>query len=408
MEECGKILMIYFKPGNCYLISLIPDDPAIQELMRMWGCEVHRRWPIGVIWFATYLVHLGTSYGTKKTYRSAINAFNAIYACLSIPSPLSGKRVYPRRQIDVFMALATMASYKAASTCRGAKSAAEDAWLLNGNKGPVIDQRLWKRMYKGIEVYKGKTLADKSAILPSQVRKKIDYMVKRGEHFSIDGASIILAELCGVLLGLRRSEHFASAMRKPNRTTLLCFRNLAGAGWDLGDMTRGHDIKTWADSLSLDEIIKVRLCYTKHQRHRVAHEVIAGPGHKLMSFVLWLKVVVKLRAKLSEPLTVDSPLLVRSNKGSLVPMTGDYMSKMDSVYARTLGWCGATIHSRRRGFATAAVRSGIHMATITIAMRHSQGVTMQYITLSTAEKATITTRLAIDAYRDNEVSVATI
>ena len=89
-------------------------------------------------------------------------------------------------------------------------------------------------------------------------------------------------------------------------------------------------------------------------------------------------------------------------------MTGDYMSKMDSVYARTLGWCGATIHSRRRGFATAAVRSGIHMATITIAMRHSQGVTMQYITLSTAEKATITTRLAIDAYRDNEVSVATI
>ena len=84
-------------------------------------------------------------------------------------------------------------------------------------------------------------------------------------------------------------------------------------------------------------------------------------------------------------------------------MTGDYMSKMDSVYARTLGWCGATIHSRRRGFATAAVRSGIHMATITIAMRHSQGVTRQ-----TAEKATITTRLAIDAYRDNEVSVATI
>ena len=89
-------------------------------------------------------------------------------------------------------------------------------------------------------------------------------------------------------------------------------------------------------------------------------------------------------------------------------MTGDYMSKMDSVYARTLGWCGATIHSRRRGFATAAVRSGIHMATITIAMRHSQGVTMQYITLSTAEKATITTRLAIEAYRDEKDKISTV
>ena len=37
------------------------------------------------------------------------------------------------------MALATMASYKAASTVRVAKAAAEDAWLLGGNRGPVID-----------------------------------------------------------------------------------------------------------------------------------------------------------------------------------------------------------------------------------------------------------------------------
>ena len=37
------------------------------------------------------------------------------------------------------MALATMASYKAASTVRVAKCAAEDAWLLGGNKGPIID-----------------------------------------------------------------------------------------------------------------------------------------------------------------------------------------------------------------------------------------------------------------------------
>ena len=59
------------------------------------------------------------------------------------------------------MGLATMASYKAATTCRVAKSAAEDAWLLGGNKGPVIDQVLWKRMFRGIEVYKGRRFKEK-------------------------------------------------------------------------------------------------------------------------------------------------------------------------------------------------------------------------------------------------------
>ena len=79
-------------------------------------------------------------------------------------------------------------------------------------------------------------------------------------------------------------------------------------------------------------------------------------------------------------------------------MTGAFMAKMDSFYAPRLGWFKATIHSRRRGFATAMVRCGVHMASITIAMRHSQGVTMQYVALSLAEKAAITTRLAIAAY----------
>ena len=41
------------------------------------------------------------------------------------------------------------------------------------------------------------------------------------------------------------------------------------------------------------------------------------------------------------------------------------------------------------------------MASITIAMRHSQGVTMQYVALSLAEKAAITTRLAIASYEDD-------
>ena len=253
-------------------------------------------------------------------------------------------------------------------------------------------------MYKGIKVYKGTVLADKTAILPRQVRKKIEFLMARKEHLTIDGASIILADLCGVLLGLRRSEHLASAERNPNKTTLLCFRNLTGLDWDLGDVTRQHNLPTWAEKLRADEIIRVRLCYTKHQRHRVAHEVVVGPGYRQMAIVVWLKILVLLRVRGGEKLTVNSPILVRMNRKKIVPMTGDFMRRMDKIYAPLLGWQKATIHSRRRGFATAAVRSGIHMANITIAMRHSQGVTMQYVSLSLEEKATITTRLAIAAY----------
>ena len=82
-------------------------------------------------------------------------------------------------------------------------------------------------------------------------------------------------------------------------------------------------------------------------------------------------------------------------------MTGDFMSLMDKQYAPVLKWGKATIHSRRRGFATAAVRCGLHMAKISIAMRHSQGITMQYVALPLADKAAITTRLAIHAYSEN-------
>ena len=83
-------------------------------------------------------------------------------------------------------------------------------------------------MYKGILVYKGTSLAEKTAILPTQVRKKIEFIIKESKHLSIDSVSIFLADICGVLLGLRRSEFLASAEKTPNRTTLLCFRNLAG------------------------------------------------------------------------------------------------------------------------------------------------------------------------------------
>ena len=84
-------------------------------------------------------------------------------------------------------------------------------------------------MYKGIKVYKGRTYAEKSAVLPSQVRKKVEHMMHNKEHLTDTGASIILAELCGVLLGMERSEFQATAERRPNLTTLLCFRNLAAA-----------------------------------------------------------------------------------------------------------------------------------------------------------------------------------
>ena len=50
-----------------------------------------------------------------------------------------------------------------------------------------------------------------------------------------------------------------------------------------------------------------------------------------------------------------------------VPMTGDFMRRMDKIYAPKLGWQNATLHSRRRGFATAAVRT-------TVERRHAHAV----------------------------------
>ena len=133
--------------------------------------------------------------------------------------------------------------------------------------------------------------------------------------------------------------------------------------------------------------------------------MIAGPGFKLMSIARWTKVVILLRLRCRELLTVNSPLLVRESNGKIVPMTGAFMTRMDKDYGPKLGWGKATIHSRRRGFATAAVRSGLHMAIITIAMRHSQRVTLQYVALTMAEKAVITTRLAVDAYKIEQPEV---
>ena len=127
-----------------------------------------------------------------------------------------------------------------------------------------------------------------------------------------------------------------------------------------------------------------------------------------MSFIFWIKIVVSLRLKLGENLSVKSPLLVRKVRGKIVPLTGNYVSRMDRIYAPILGWSKATIHSRRRGFATAAVRCGLQMAKITIAMRHSQGVTMQYIALYIAERAAFATRLAIVSYEEDTKGKTTL
>ena len=95
-------------------------------------------------------------------------------------------------------------------------------------------------------------MVEKSAILPAQVRKKIEYIMRENRALSIDSASIILADICGVLLGLRRSEFLATAEKKPNLTTLLCFQNLAGIKWDLGDGTKTLNIASWSNRLASD------------------------------------------------------------------------------------------------------------------------------------------------------------
>ena len=74
---------------------------------------------------------------------------------------------------------------------RGSKSASE--YLLEGNIGQVVDAVIWKKLYKGIDVYMATKPADKMAFLPNQVRKKLVLMMFKGGHLTIYGASIILA-----------------------------------------------------------------------------------------------------------------------------------------------------------------------------------------------------------------------
>ena len=65
--------------------------------------------------FASYLVFLGISYAKKKTYIFSINAFNMIFVLFTIPTPFRRGKAYPGAKVDIFMALATMASYKVPS-----------------------------------------------------------------------------------------------------------------------------------------------------------------------------------------------------------------------------------------------------------------------------------------------------
>ena len=174
-------------------------------------------------------------------------------------------------------------------------------------------------------------------------------------------------------------------------TYLLCVHNLAGATWDLGDMNELYNIADWVDQLSPDEIIKVRFSHIQHQRLRVAHKVIAGPVYRYTSIVRWFKVIVKLRLGRKERSLVNRPFLYRIRREKAVPIIGVFMASMDKIFGPVFAWHEATIHSQRCVFATARVRSGIHMAYITLAIPHLQEVVMQYI--GVAEKASITGRL---------------
>ena len=78
--------------------------------------------------------------------------------------------------------------------------------------------------------------------------------------------------------------------------------------------------------MSYDEIFRVRLCYSRHKRHCMAHEVIAGPGYRQMLIALWIKITVRLRVRRDEKLSVHSPILLRENKRKLVPMTAQFMA----------------------------------------------------------------------------------
>ena len=101
-------------------------------------------------------------------------------------------------------------------------------------------------------------------------------------------------------------------------------------------MTDIPDIPLWAEKLGVYETFRIRLSYTKHKRHRIAHEVVAGLGYRVMNLVRWIKVVVKLHLRHKERLSADSPILVRVSKGRIVPMTANFMSRMGKNYASIL------------------------------------------------------------------------
>ena len=68
-------------------------------------------------------------------------------------------------------------------------------------------------------------------------------------------------------------------------------------------------------------------------RHKVAREVVAGPGYRQVSSVYCAlaEYIVYVTSKIRGKMIVNSPILVRMNRKKLVPMTGDFMRKMDKI-----------------------------------------------------------------------------
>ena len=88
-------VVLHIRNARCETSSMCTEDPKIIQLLSVCGADAMERWPIEVVWFASYLVYLGTAYGTKTTYRFSINTFNIIFSSLEITSPIANSKSFP-------------------------------------------------------------------------------------------------------------------------------------------------------------------------------------------------------------------------------------------------------------------------------------------------------------------------
>ena len=212
-----------------------------------------------------------------------------------------------------------------------------------------------------------------------------------------------MAECLGNQGGLRNSEMFhKSEDPKQKHHRALKIGSLSGRCKSVTfDFTVGvathEEILEWARDLDPDTaILKWDLFYTKHNRTRLSHEVVTGPGFRALSVTLWLKKSLIRRAAMGEKFSTSSAILVRVKGEVLVPMTAKWRELRDKILEGFIGWVkeGITWHSRRRGFATDAIRAGVPSAIVKLCMRHRIDVTEGYICLPDSVKAAVSAKIA--------------